>query len=395
MRLDHVTRRGDLAYVVGLATGAAGLVILGLLRLRIEMLGLDDFTTIWAGPRAFVLGLDPYDPATWHDTAVRVGMSQTPDTVVYLYPPWVTLALVPLALLSARAAGALWTIGGVLAAIVTVRALLRAHLPEMSWAHGVVGFLLLLSSPAAITFLTGQWTFLFVAALTGVVLLLRSDRTVAAGVLAVVMLAKPPLFVFTAAGLVLRALWPDRAGRRAGRRFVLVAVGTAAAVIALSWLVLPSWWPVWFTLVATGQVETTPVTLQTLFVALFGPVGDWLAAGAVLVSTWVALRFDPRSDAWLPTWIALSSANVIYSNTYDALLLVVPIILAAGALHARSRGRAALVIVAGVALLFVVGWYLHTIGVRLYAAVIPLATSVVITACLWSQRRERSTVAAS
>ena len=171
-------RRTDAAYAIGLMVGLAALFVL-LGSLRAAMLGVDDFATIWTGPRALLLGLDPYDPLTWRENAVRIGTAHTPDNAVYLYPPWVTIALVPFALLSSSAASVVWTFIGMAAAITAVRALLHLYLPNIDWAHGVVGLLLTFSAPAAVTFLTGQWTFFFVAALAAIVLCLRARRPVA------------------------------------------------------------------------------------------------------------------------------------------------------------------------------------------------------------------------
>ena len=376
-------RRTDVAYFVGLGVGLAGLLIF-FWSLRVAKLGTDDFSLIWAGPRAFLLGHDPYDPATWRATAMSVGQVQIPFHVIYLYPPWVVIALLPFALLSAGDAVILWTLIGMSAAFVAMRALLRAYLPETDWAHGVVGVLLTLSAPAAITFVTGQWTFIFVAALAAIVLFLRAKRPIAAAILSVVMLVKPPLFVFSALGLAVRALWPRSVNARTGRRFVLAAAAAGIATIAISWLILPSWWPAWFEHIAVVQVGIEPVTIQTLFIQLFGPNGGWLAPPAILLMAFAALQFDPRSEAWLPVWLSLSIAGVIYSNTYDLLLLIVPMVLAAGAL---PGGRRAFVIISGAVLLFFVMWYLHTIYVRGYAAGVALLIFVIITALLWPQRR--------
>lgn len=387
--------RDDAAYVLGLALGVVGLLIFGLAQLRADMLGTDDFATIWAGPRAFLLGMDPYDPATWRDVAVQIGTAHVPDNAVYAYPPWVTIALAPFGLLSTRAAGIVWSAFGVISASIAIRALLGTYLPNMAWAHGIAGLLLLLSEPGAVTFVTGQWTFLFVAALTAILLLLRDGRPIAAGAVAVVMLAKPPLFLFTAPALALRALWTG-SPVRGGRRFVAAAIAVAVAVVTASWLILPTWWPAWFENVAAVQVTITPVTVRTLFVAVLGDAGGWLAPIVVLGGTAAALRFDPRGDGWLPVWLALSSMAVIYSNTYDALMLLVPMILATGALRTRSVGRARLVAGAMAALLFVVGWWLHTTDApRLYAAVIPLGSFVIITSALWPWRRDVRGTAAS
>jgi len=375
-------RRTDVAYFVGLAVGLTGLVMF-FWNLRLAMLGIDDFSTIWAGPRAFLLGLDPYDPNTWRDTQVRLGAGTNLFSAVYLYPPWVTIALVPFALLSPSEGVVVWTALGMLSMVVAMRSLLRAYLPTNDWAHGIVGLLLVFSAPAAVTFLTGQWTFFFIAALAAIVLCLRDRRPTAAGLLALTMLVKPPLFVFSAVGLAVRALWPRNNDVRVGRRFVAVATAAGLATIVISWLIIPSWWPAWFEHIAVVQVGIEPVTLHTLFKEIFGQNGGWLAPPAVLVMVFAALQFDPRGDAWLPVWLALSIAGVIYANTYDLLLLIVPIVLAAGAL---SGGRRAFVIISGAVLLFFVMWYLHTIYVRGYAAGVALLMFVIITALLWPQR---------
>jgi hypothetical protein len=384
-------RRTDAAYAVGVLLGLVALITL-FGNLRSAMLGIDDFATIWAGPRAFLLGIDPYDPATWRETAVRIGTAHIPDTAVYLYPPWVTIALAPFALLSTSDASVVWWLLGVAAAVYAMRALLGAYLPNADWAHGVIGFLLMISAPAAVTFLTGQWTFFFVAALAAIVLCLRAQRPVAAGLLAAIMLVKPPLFVFSAVGLAVRALWPRSADVRRGRRFVLAAIGAGIAAVAVSWLILPSWWPAWLQHVAAVQVTVEPVTIQTLFIQLFGTAGGWLAPPVLLTMVVAALQFDPRSDGWLPVWLSLSSAGVVYSNTYDLLLLLVPIVLAAGALGPGGR---TLVIGTGAVLLFPVMWYLHTIYVRGYAAGVALLVFVIITAALWPQRRVVKEIATS
>lgn len=377
-------RRADIAFFASLAVSATLVVLLHFAQLRIDKLGADDFSTAWAGARALLIGADPYDAATWTDTVRSLLANPLLDTAVYAYPPWVALALLPLAELPASTAGIVWSIAGITVAIVAVRGLLRAYLPGSPWSHAVVGALLFTSAPAVVTLVLGQWPFLFVAMLAAIVLLLRADRPVAAGLVAVLMLAKPPLFVFTALALVVRALWPGN--ERSGRPFFVAATAAGIATVALSWLIIPSWWPAYLIHVAAHQVTIEPVTLQTLFITLLGPNGGWLAPPVLLAMVAAGLQFHPLSDGWLPVWFALSSAGVVYSNTYDVLMLLVPIVLAAGAL--ASRRRAALVLIAGAVLLFVVMWYLHTIYVRGYAAGVSLLMFVIITAALWPQRRE-------
>jgi hypothetical protein len=376
-------RRADIAYFASLAVSGIALVVLRVAQIRVDMLGRDDFTLYTAGPRALLIGADPYDLATWADTAARVGTAPF-DTVVYAYPPWAALALLPFALLPVTIAGALWSVSGMTAMALAVRALLRAYLPGRAWMHGVVGSLVLMSAPAVVTLLIGQWPFVLVTMLAAIVLLLRTDRPVAAGLVAAGMLVKPQLFVFSAAALAVRGLWPG--GDPAGRRFVVAATAAGLATVMISWVLIPSWWPAWFQHSPAVLLSIEPVTIQTLFITVFGANGGWLAPPVLLAMVAAGLRFHPLSDAWLPVWFALSSAGVVYSNTYDELLLIVPIVLAAGAL--KSRRRAALVIVSGSVLLFVVMWYLHTIYARGYAAGVSLLVFVIITAALWPQRRD-------
>jgi Glycosyltransferase family 87 len=378
------TRRADIAFFAALAVGAVAVVILGFAQLRIDKLGTDDFSTAWAGARALVIGADPYDVATWTDTVRGILERPLLDTRVYAYPPWVALALLPLGALAAGTAGIAWSVAGITAAIVAVRGLLRAYVPGRPWVHATVGALLLTAAPAVVALALGQWPFVFVAMLSAIVVLLRAERPVAAGLVAILMLAKPPLFVFTAVALAVRALWPGNG--RVGRPFLMTAAAAGAATIALSWLIIPSWWPAYLIHVAAQQLTIEPVTLHTLFVTLFGPSGGWLAPPVLLGMVAAGLRFHPLSDGWLPVWLALSSAGALYSNTYDLLLLVVPVVLTAGALS--SRRRSALVIVSGAILLFPVMWYLHTIYARGYAAGVALLMFVIITAALWPQRRE-------
>jgi hypothetical protein len=387
-RLTANARRADLAYFVWLAVAAIALVVLGAAQIRVDMLGRDDFTLYLAGPRALLIGADPYDLATWPATAARVGIAPF-DTPVYAYPPWAALAILPFALLPVPIAGALWSVTGMAATALSVRALLRAYLPGRAWMHASVGALVLMSAPSVVTLLIGQWPFALVTMLSAIVLLLRAGRPVAAGLVTAGMLVKPQLFLFTAAALAVRALWPGSGP--AGRRFVVAAITGGLAVVVISWILVPSWWPTWFQYSPALLLSIEPVTIQTLFISLFGQNGGWLAAPVLLAMVAAGLQFHPLSQGWLPVWFALSSAAVVYSNTYDELLLIVPIILAAGALS--SRRRAAFVIVSGVVLLLVVMWYLHTIYARGYAAGVSLLAFVIVTAALWPQRRDVTGIA--
>lgn len=113
---------GDVALGIGLARGALALFAFGIVEYRNSILSTSDFSAFWAGPRAIVLGIDPYDPSIWVRTAVDLG-TKPPYRDVYAYPPWVAIALLPFGLLSLELATDAWTALGLISAVIALRAL--------------------------------------------------------------------------------------------------------------------------------------------------------------------------------------------------------------------------------------------------------------------------------
>ena len=350
------------------------------------MIGLDDFSKIWAGPRALLVGADPYDPATWSATAVGLG-TFLPDTPVYLYPPWVALLLVPLAAMPQAVAAVLWSAGGIAAAGVALRALLRSALPGRPYAHATVAVTLLLSGPGISALLSGQWSFLLIAAVTAIVLLLRAERPISAGVASLAMLTKPQLFLYAAPALALHALWPDRSGRALpwGRRYVLTAVAGGGALVAASQLLMPGSGPTWLIQVGEDRLLPESVTIPGLLFRTLGEAGLVLAPVVLVLFVLLALRSHPRGEAWLPVWLSLTIAATPYSNPYDLLLLIVPLVLAAEALARASPRRATLLFYAGSAILLVAATALHAFALLAFAPLVPTAMFLLILAALWGR----------
>jgi hypothetical protein len=385
-------RRADLAYFASAAVALGVLAVFGALQQRLAMIGNDDFSRIWAGPRAFLVGADPYDPATWAATAHTLG-TLPPDTPVYIYPPWVVLALIPLGALPLNVASIAFLLGSVAAAVVGLRALLRAYVPGRPLMHALAAAMLLLSWVGALSLIIGQWGFLLIAALSAVVVNLRRDRPVHAGVTAVALIIKPQLFVVAAPALAVWALWPAGPGRvaRAGVRFVVAALVTTTAIVAVSWLVLPSWWPTWLIRVGGVQLGPDSDTVAGLLAAVGGPEGPRFAPLVVLALVAVALRFHPRSETWLPVWLPLSLVAAPYTNSYDQILLVVPIVIGCGVALRRSVLRARIVLGVGAVMLIVVTPLMYELAVRRHSetlgVLVPLIVFAVSVAALWPQAR--------
>jgi glycosyl transferase family 87 len=387
------------AYTAVTVVSLALITLAGPLARRVEMIGEDDLSRIWAGPRAILTGHDPYDTATWVQTAVALG-TQRPDTSVYIYPPWVAVPLLPLGALELRVASGVWLAASLMAAIGVVYVVVRDRLPGRPRDHAVVAATLLLSWVGLLTLIIGQWGYLLVAAVLASFELLRRGRPVAAGFAALAMLAKPQLFLFTAPAFVVHAMWPERPGgppRPDGVRAVATALAGTLLLIAVGWIVLPSWWPVWLTSVGGQQTRPFSDTLPALLLVAGGPTALLLAPIVLLALVAVALRIHPRSGAWLPVWTALSIVGAPYTNSYDQILLIVPILLAAAALLPHDGGRARFVLWAGCAVLLIVTPLMYEIAVRRHSetlgALVPLAVLAIVTGSLWRYRRESGTLA--
>ena len=108
-------RRAEIFYWAAIAIGVVFIVVGGPLARRLELVHMNDFSGVWSGARAIVLGVDPWDPTKYYGFAVDVG-TKTPDALVYDYMPWVAFAVAPLALVPLEVAGWIWMIASMICA---------------------------------------------------------------------------------------------------------------------------------------------------------------------------------------------------------------------------------------------------------------------------------------
>ena len=374
------------AYLVGLVLGAAILIASGYADRSPANVRQGDFAQFWVGPRAFILGMDPYASATWHTTAVSLG-AVTTDTTVFGYFGWSLVLLYPFALLDLDTAAALWLFVGLAAAAIATWALLRAYLPGIPVAHTLVGLALLGSHPARLNVLLGQWGFILLAAVAGAIVLLRARHPVSAAASAVLLMVKPQLFLLSAPALAAWAWWNGQ------RRFVPAAVIFAAALALVSIVLLPQWPAAWLREMPAQRLFNPPqtTTLATVLYGVLGPVGTWLALGTIGVGVLAVLRFDLRGEAALAAWLALSGVAAPYTWSYDHILLLVPLVVGTGVVARRSRRAAVLLIVAGTLTFLVLTTLLAVVAaarnLESFSAVVPLAIFAMIVGSLWPQRR--------
>jgi len=376
-------RRDDAAFLFGLALGVVVIVAFGFVERRAEILHLSDFSGVWAGARAMLDGHDPYDPATWHETALRLG-TQPPDTGVYGYPPWAAVAFMPLALLPLSVASWLWQLATMALAAVALRALLARHLSGLPIAHTLAGLTLLASQPALTAFVVGQWSFLLVAA--NAALLLWIDRAPArAGVAALTMLAKPQLFLLHGLAVAWHAL------RRRRLSFLLVAGGAGLVLAAVAWALAPQWWSAYDTYARPNRLADPPrsaVLAAAAFDAIGRP-GIVLAYAAIVVVVVVAFRFGTEG-AGLALWLVASLVAAPYSWSYDQLLLIVPLVVVAGALARRSAREAIVLVLAGTLFLLFGSGLLYALAIvrhrETFTGIVPILFFVLLAAALFRAR---------
>ncbi|HTH70329.1 MAG TPA: glycosyltransferase 87 family protein [Candidatus Saccharimonadales bacterium] len=382
--------RDDLAYAAGIAFGAVVLVLSGYADRPPEIVMHNDFALLWSGSRTVLDGATPYDPAAFVATTTRYGTEHPPGYNFYTYPGWVAVALIPFALLPLPVASAIWAIGGIVAAVLALRLLLREYCAGVPVIHTLAGLTLLASQPGRLTVLLGQWGFVLLAASAATVAWLSAARAARAGASASLFLAKPQLLVGAAFGLAVAAV-----ARGHARRFLIAALGITVLATAASLIVLPGWPVAWRTTVPGALLPDPPQTTTTftLLYGVFGRPGVAIAIGVIVVGGLLALLFRPESDAWLAMWLALSPVAAIYAWSYDHTLVIVPLVVATGIALRRSRGVAVAATLGWTLLLDIGTTALAVVAARRdnesYSAVIPLIAFALVAVLVWPERRFR------
>lgn len=377
-------RRAELVYWAAVAIGALLIVLGGPLERRLELVHQNDFSGVWSGARAIVLGVNPWDPTKYYSFAVDVG-TKTPDALVYDYMPWVAFAVAPLALVPLEVAGWIWMLASMVGAALALRGLLRAFVPARPVMHGAFGAALFLAQPSIHAIVLGQWSLLLMSAVAATVLAVRAGRPFLATVPSLLFLAKPQLVVFTALGFAYGTL-----RQQVFRRYVVFGLLLAGAVVAIAWLAAPAdWFPAWLDDIPARRTLRSAV-LPSALSQLIGPNGRLVAYGLIAVGALVAARFRPGSDASLAAWISLSNAGAIYSWSYDQVLLFVPAVITAGILTRGSERAGRRFALAAAGTLLIVSPVFYAIAVlrhdETFSVLVPLGFFVAIVVLLWRER---------
>jgi hypothetical protein len=280
-----------------------------------------DFVPYWVGVRAMLHGQSPYSAGTTQ--AIQKTLLGGPpepggDPMWFVYPAWIFLVLVPLAILPLPWAVALWTgtlLWGTLHLIgfLALRWGASRPLPTTFWAIVLtIGSLPFL----AISVTKGQLGLVSLGAILAAGLLWKR-HPLAAGMMLGLAVLKPTLTVLPALGILIWALL-ERKFRLLAGFFLCMAV-----LLLASWLASGNWIPAYFRVLGnTGgapilwSVTILPWPWKGLYVLTF--------AGLV-VYAFIRLWRKHGREQWFSAMVLAGTALFPMRWIYDLLLgILVP-----------------------------------------------------------------------
>jgi hypothetical protein len=332
-----------------------------------------DFFSFYAAARIF----DQRGPGHVYDAALQrsyqdtvLGSATTEPHILlpYIHPPYYTILIAPLGLLTYPAAYAVMAIANLGLAAVTV-ALLAHHAGLDGRRTLLLAALVAGYFPLFVTLLQGQSDLVILAPLTAAFAAWSAGREATAGALAAVATVKPQLLVLVPVLFLVRGSW------RAIASYIAVALVLAAASLAVfgvdgiaSYLrvVLP-----WL----AGGAQNFPITGQSVY-SLRGFLEDLpgghstalaiLTALLILAAAAMAVARPGRALEFAAA-VAVSLALSPYQNLHDLLLLILPAFV-------LVRGAAWLAVVVAAAAL--------AIDLTLLTSTLPAALAVLAIAAV-------------
>lgn len=286
-----------------------------------------DFMSLYAGGKAILRGLDPYDPDVWLPLRAELGSTWMPDDRAP-FPLWTLLLVLPFATLDLGWAAAAWlafslcALGGGL--FLLINTYYPKPLPVAEFA--LVALFTFIYRAALVSMTNGQITFLLFFLLALFLWLVRRERPFLAGIVLSFVIIKPNAFVLFVPAFGLWLLW-----RRRWR--ILAGAATGGLVLfVLSWLVLPGWLFEWLNV--TGKTEVTAITPTVWGLAYeIWPEG-WALLGLVFVVVVTAVLGlvifrNPNLTETEVMPLALIGSLLVtpYAWVYEHLLLLIPSII--------------------------------------------------------------------
>ncbi len=283
-----------------------------------------DFMSLFAGGKAILRGLDPYDPAVWNPLRAELGSTWMPDDRTP-FPLWTLLLVLPFAALDLGWAAASWlafslcVLGG--GVFLLINAYYHKPLPVPEFA--LVALFTFTYRAVLVSMNNGQITFLLFFILALFLWLIKRERPFLAGIALSFVIIKPNAFVLFVPAFGLWLLWRRR------WRIVAGAATSGIAMFVISWLVIPGWLFEWLNV--TGKTEVTAIT-PTVWGLAYEIWPEWwgiLGLGFVVLVTAVIGLIIFRNKTLAETEVlslALIGSLLItpYAWVYEHLVLLVP-----------------------------------------------------------------------
>ncbi|MCB8976671.1 MAG: DUF2029 domain-containing protein [Ardenticatenaceae bacterium] len=330
-----------------------------------------DFMSLYAGGKAILSGLDPYDPAVWSPLRAELGSTWMPDDRAP-FPLWTLLLALPFAALDLGWAAAAWlafslcVLGGGL--FLLINAYYPKPLPVAEFA--LVALFTFTYRAVLVSMNNGQITFLLFFLLALFLWLVKKERPFLAGIVLSFVVLKPNAFVLFIPAFGLWLLWQKRWQIIAG------AAAGGLAMLLISWLVLPGWLFEWLNV--TGKTEVTAIT-PTVWGLAYEIWPEWWAVlGLVFVVVITAVLgliiFRNKSLAEtevLPLALIASLLVTPYAWVYEHLLLLIPSILIFLGINKRGLAATAWLLLV-VALPWGTFWLAENRASDTFTALVPL-----------------------
>lgn len=310
-----------------------------------------DFMSLYAGGKAILRGLDPYDPTVWNPLRAELGSTWMPDDRTP-FPLWTLLLVLPFAALDLGWGAAAWlafslcVLGGGL--FLLINAYYPKPLPVAEF--GLVALFTFTYRAVLVSMNNGQITFLLFFILALFLWLVRQERPFLAGIVLSFVIIKPNAFVLFVPAFGLWLLWQRR------WRIVAGAAAGGLAMLLISWLVLPGWLFEWLNV--TGKTEATAIT-PTMWGLAYEIWPEWwpilglvFVVGVTAVTGLILFRHKNLTETEVMPLALIGSLLITpYAWVYEHLLLLIPAILLFLAI--KRRGLAAFV---WLLLVFVFPW---------------------------------------
>ncbi len=375
-----------------IAIGVAAVAILAAVGWPADRYRHNDYMGFWAGSRALLEGLDPYDVTTWLELHERVGsqgLAIVPPATGFGYPLITAIVFAPFALLPIEVAAPAWLVAQAGLALLALAMLGRRLFPAtLRRDLPVLVALAACSQPAWVLAEGGNVGGFLLAIAAGSAALVLAGRPRAGGAVAGLAVVKPHPFLF-AVPLLLAGL-----PRAAAVRLALSAGAVAIALGALSLALRPGWIAEW--LVPVGRMQGAPVGRATAS-GLFPPDLRWIgwAIALACVAAFLLWARAPRPPALvIGAALPLSLFAAPYGWSYDHSILFVTAAVILGLAATLRPARRVLVLVLLALVTVPLPWVLYALafsrGEESWSAAVPL----VLLAVLAIAARERSAAAA-